>query len=186
MPKDANELDCMAQAIVLQLDLLGFGLDYAHHGMAGNCYDNVGNVVPYSKCWPHTDQRKPERAMKRMFDILARLASMLYQKKFIIVGASKEYVLPDQLLGEVISYMHTVLSNPQLSRAFSKEQLKTLDCLLQEFERLSCQIPFEDESASNEELVLKNQYWIDVRNLASVFLERSGFDLKEWEKNNCN
>ncbi len=51
--------------------------------------------------------------MKRIFDLLARLASLLYQKKFIVGGAVDEYVLPVQLLDEVIAYMNTMLSNPQ-------------------------------------------------------------------------
>jgi hypothetical protein len=124
--------------------------------------------------------------MKRIFDILARLASLLYQQKFIIDGTKDEYVLPDQLLGEVISYMHTMFSNPQLSGAISNEQLDSLAGLLQELERLSCKVPFEDESVSNKDLVLQNQYWIDIRNLASGFLERNGFDLPGWEKTNCS
>lgn len=124
--------------------------------------------------------------MNRIFDTLARLASLLYQQRFIIGGTRDEYVLPDQLLGEVISYMNTMLSNSRLTRAFNEKQLEKLTDLLQELERLSGQVPFDDESISNEELILRNQYWIDVRNLASGFLEKNGFDLKEWEKNNCN
>ena len=124
--------------------------------------------------------------MKRISDILARLASLLYQQKFIIGGTRDKYVLPDQLLGEVISYMNTMLSNPNLSGALNEKQREELASLLHDLERLSCLIPFDDESVSNEELVLRNQCWIDVRNLASAFLNKGGFDLKEWEKNNCS
>lgn len=124
--------------------------------------------------------------MKRIFDILARLASLLYQKKFIVSGARDEYVLPDQLLDEVIAYMNTTLSNPKLSGSFHDKQLEELADLLQELKRLSGQIPFNDELVTNEELVLRNQYWIDVRNLVSEFLRKSEFDLKAWEKINCS
>ena len=123
--------------------------------------------------------------MKRIFDMLARLASLLYQQKFIIDGARDEYVLPDQLLSEVISYMNTMLSNQKLSGAFNEKQLKELFDLLQELERLSGQVPFDDETVSNEELILRNKYWIDVRSLASIYLKKNGFDLKNWEIGNC-
>lgn len=123
--------------------------------------------------------------MNRIFDMLARLASLLYQQQFIIAGTRDEYVLPDQLLSEVISYINTMLSNSKFSRTLTENQLEELAGMLHNFERLSSQIPFDDESVSNEELVLQNQYWIDARKLAFGFLENSGFDIKKWEKNNC-
>ncbi len=124
--------------------------------------------------------------MNRVFDILSRLASLLYQRKYIICGTIDEYVLPDQLLDEAIAYINTMLSNPRLSECFQEKQLKELIDLVQNLELLFGQIPFEDESVSNEELVLSNQCWIDARNLAAEFLNKRGYDLKAWEKDNCS
>ena len=109
--------------------------------------------------------------MKLIEKVLAPLASLKVQERYIVQGDGDNYLLPEELLERAINFLFEQqgvrYENIELLKRL-KENIKTIH------------IP---ESLSNQDLVYKFQPWLEIRENARSVLEKTGFDLEEWEKN---
>ena len=109
--------------------------------------------------------------MKLIEKVLAPLASLKVQERYIVHGDEDNYLLPEDLLERAINF----LFEQQGVRYESTDLLKRL--------KENIKIINIPESLSNQELVYKFQPWLEIRENARSVLEKTGFDLEEWEKN---
>ena len=102
--------------------------------------------------------------MKRTEKLLAPLASLKAQEKYIISGTKDNYYLPEELLEQALE-------------ALEKEEETEVSTRLKELIKV-----FEfPESYSARNLVLENEAWKNIRELTNTFLSSRNFDLNSWE-----
>jgi len=103
--------------------------------------------------------------MKRIEKIIAPLASIEAQEKYII-GANKDnYYLPEELLeqaGTVLSIKNGSTIETELKKAIEKFRFQ--------------------EPYSARELVYSHKSWLKIRELSIALLKELNFNLSEWEK----
>lgn len=109
--------------------------------------------------------------MKLIEKVLAPLASLKVQERYIVHGDENNYLLPEELLERAINFLFEQqeirYENTDLMKRL-KENIKSIE------------IP---ESISNQDLVHIFQPWIEIRENARSVLGKTGFDLEAWEKN---
>jgi hypothetical protein len=109
--------------------------------------------------------------MKLIYKVLAPLASLTLQERYIVNGYRDNYLLPEELLNSAINFFFEQRGVPYENTASLDEFKKSIQ---------NCDIP---ETISRHELVHKYTPWIRVREKARVCLNELGFDLEKWEKN---
>lgn len=112
---------------------------------------------------------------------LRRLASITYQRKYIIGGTKDEYVLPDELLETTEDLVKLILSKPTSSEYFSERELSCLVAMQAILKHEGDKLPF-DGSVSNEDLIENDTAWAAIRSTAQQCLRLFGLDLADWEK----
>ena len=109
--------------------------------------------------------------MKLLENVLAPLASLKVQERYIVHGDEDNYLLPEELLERAINFLFEQqdirYGKSDLMRRL-KENIKSIE------------IP---ESLSNQDLVHNFRPWMEIRENARSILEKMGFDLEAWEKN---
>jgi hypothetical protein len=102
--------------------------------------------------------------------ILAPLASLKEQEKYIVHGTKDEYLLPEELLERAWNLLaeRTDIALP------ASENLAHLRAAVE-----VCDVP---EEVSNEQLVRQYEPWLEVRARAKAYLEEIGFDLEAYER----
>ena len=109
--------------------------------------------------------------MKLIEKFLAPLASLKVQERYIVYGDKNNYLLPEDLLERAINFLFEQqgdkYENTDLMKKI-KENIKRIE------------IP---ESLSNHDLVYKFKPWIVIRENSRLILEKTGFNLEEWEEN---
>jgi hypothetical protein len=118
----------------------------------------------------------------RIQEALCGLASVAYQTKYIIPGTSEEYVLPEELLDSACSIIETTLKSKILIKSLKGDEARELSILLTTLRGLQGDIPLDDPTVSNYDLILTNPSWLKARNLAQEALEVLGCNLADWER----
>jgi hypothetical protein len=109
------------------------------------------------------------------------MASAAYQTKYVVHGTVDGYVLPDELLDSACSSIETALGSKVLRGSLTETEATELAVILSRLRELEKQIPFNQPSVSNSEL-LENPFWQDARDLARKGLGVMGSDLEECER----
>jgi len=104
--------------------------------------------------------------MKRTEIILAPLASLKAQEKYIIHGTKDNYYLPEELLESALEAIEKEEEN---------EIIANLKVLIKNFE-----FP---KSYSAHKLVLENKAWGNIREATADFLRGREFNIDAWEDN---
>jgi len=104
--------------------------------------------------------------MKRTEKLLAPLASLKAQEKYIIGASKDEYYVPDELLEQASSSL--ILEDQTGSVKYLKKKIDDL--------------VFPGRYSAHE-LVHECQPWVELREVTKAYLKEIGFDLKEWEEN---
>jgi hypothetical protein len=112
---------------------------------------------------------------------LRPLASIAYQRRYIVGGTKDEYVLPDELLESAYSSIQPILTRPEVSSTFSEAELSCILKMLRCLDREGDKLP-SDGSISNEDLVENNAAWAAIRSTAQQCLNVLGVNLSEWEE----
>lgn len=107
--------------------------------------------------------------MKRLHEVLAPLASLAVQEKYIVNGKTDEYLLPEELLNIAINVLFE-------QKGIMLPESKTLDEVKEAIR--ACDVPGE---MSGPEIVLGYKPWIKVREASEKFLSEAGFNLEAWE-----
>jgi hypothetical protein len=102
--------------------------------------------------------------MKSTQKIIARLASLRAQDRYIVNATKDHYYLPEELIDVAIS---------ALQREKDNQQVRILMKHLR-----SISVP---ESISSKDLVYSYAPWTELRKLAALYLEEQHFDLAAWE-----
>lgn len=118
----------------------------------------------------------------RIQEALCGLASLAYQTRYVIYGTSEEYVLPEELLDSARSIIETTLKSKILIKSLNSDEARELSRLLTTLRGLQNDIPLNDPSVSNYDLILKNPSWLEARHLAEKALKVLGCDLTDWER----
>lgn len=114
--------------------------------------------------------------MKKLLSSLATIASVEYQKKYIINGTKDEYLLPEDIFEEAVGSLRVVLGNEILNQKYSLEQKQKMQNLFELMKELGPKIPFNDEKVSNEDLVLRNNHWVRIRSEVILLLHELGVE----------
>ena len=104
--------------------------------------------------------------MIRTQKIIAPLASLKAQERYIVHATADEYYLPDELLEQTLSALEMESNSVHVKKL--KEQINNFSF---------------PEPYLPQELVHKYKPWIYIRELAIAYLKEVGFDLKQWEEN---
>jgi hypothetical protein len=104
--------------------------------------------------------------MRRIEKVLAPLASLRVQRRYIVEGTKDEYLVPEEMLNSALSE----LSHQQLT-----PELASVHRALQ-----ACDPP---SHLSASQLVYEYAPWLQVRESAYSYLKAKGFDLEAWEGN---
>lgn len=108
--------------------------------------------------------------MKLIEKTLAPLASLKVQERYIVHGDKDNYLLPEDLLERAINFFE--------QQGVKYENMDLMKKLKENIKRIK--IP---ESLSNHDLVYKFKPWIVIRENSRLMLEKTGFNLEEWEEN---
>ncbi|MDB4977971.1 MAG: hypothetical protein JWM56_157 [Candidatus Peribacteria bacterium] len=112
---------------------------------------------------------------------LAPLASIAYQRRYIIHGDIKGYIIPWELLEDAINALNITLSDKKYQQRYSSEELSCLASMLATIK--NC--PYTQD-VPLEELVERHKGWAAVRSQAQECLQIMNFDLVAWEKENID
>lgn len=124
--------------------------------------------------------------MNKIYECLAKLASINYQIRFIINGTIDNYVLPEELIEDFISRTNTILNNQIMTGGFSHKTLQDLNEINLEIKKFSKSIGFNNSDVSNKEIIFTNSNWNKIREISNDFLKKNNFDLDLWENKNIN
>ena len=109
--------------------------------------------------------------MKLIHKVLAPLASLEAQNRYIVKGTKDNYLLLEDLLNAAIN----TLFEQQAVKFDETGALKELKEAIR-----ACDIP---EGMSNSDIILGYKPWIKVRETSKKYLLEIGFDLRAWEIN---
>jgi hypothetical protein len=118
----------------------------------------------------------------RIQEALCELASVAYQSKYVIHGTVEEYVLPEELIDCACSIIETTLKSKSLIKSLNSEEVRELFRLVTTLRGLQKDIPLNDPTVSNYELIQSNPSWLKARNLAQKALDVLGCNLADWER----
>lgn len=116
-----------------------------------------------------------------LLKVITPLASLKYQRRYIVHGDRDEYVLIEELIDSAIGTITTVLKNTRFSQSLSQEQLESIKLLFEKLEENSEQIPINDTSVSTEEVVERSVGLSVIRDQAVQCLRVFDYDLSSWE-----
>jgi len=108
--------------------------------------------------------------MKLLHKVLAPLASLEVQNRYIINGTKDNYLLPEDLLNSAIN----VLLEQQALKFEETEMLSELKEAIR-----CCNIP---DNLLGSDVVFRYKPWAKVREVSQKYLLEIGFDLQTWEK----
>jgi hypothetical protein len=113
---------------------------------------------------------KRRDSMDLICTILAPLASVKEQEKYIVHGTKDAYLLPEELLERA---WNLLAERKDIALPASKHLAPLRDAVD------ACDVP---EEVSNEQLVRSYEPWLKVRALAQACLKEMGFDLEAYER----
>lgn len=119
---------------------------------------------------------------QRVEQIICRLASISYQRKYIVAGTKAEYVLPEELVEEATSLLKIVISNPAFSASFSIRELQCFTDMVKCFDEESSNLFSEIGRSLNKDLIENNESWSNIRETAKRCLEVLNADLNHCEQ----
>lgn len=108
--------------------------------------------------------------MKLLHKVLAPLASLEVQNRYIVKGTKDNYLLPEDLLNSVINVLFE-------QQALKFEETETLGELKEAIR--CCDIP---DNLSGSDVVFRYKPWAKVRKASQKYLLETGFDFQTWEK----
>lgn len=107
--------------------------------------------------------------MNRIQKVLAPIASLAVQDKYIVNGTKDEYLLPEELLSIAINVLFE-------QKGIMVPKSKTLEEVKEAIS--ACEVP---EGISGPDIVMAHKPWIKAREISGKYLAEIGFDLKAWE-----
>jgi hypothetical protein len=113
---------------------------------------------------------------------LAPLASVEFQRKYIVGATKDEYVLPEDILETIASCLHRLLELNYGQNEFSAQEIGLIGEFRAMLNSLDIGSALKDASISNRELVEHNRAWIALREKAGSCLAAMGFGISEWER----
>jgi hypothetical protein len=129
-----------------------------------------------------TNEMPVEAFRQRLLGDLAPMASLAYQRRYIVHGDVHSYRLPDELLDLLHNGLTQFRSRPEYHSAFSIPQFAALGQLL----TILDEFPTYIDDVSNEELVERHPAWMAIRDQSVICLRLLGFDLAQWDANEIN
>jgi hypothetical protein len=109
---------------------------------------------------------------------LGSLASIDYQRRFIVRATKDGFILPDELLDSATNAAEVTLAQPILSQAYDSTELAAIRYFLQVAREAARTIPYDLPS---EDLIENNSGWNTIRTAAQTCLDALGLkvSLKE-------
>ncbi|MBD3617970.1 MAG: hypothetical protein HUJ28_00645 [Chromatiales bacterium] len=109
--------------------------------------------------------------MKLIHKVLAPMASLKIQERYVIDGTKEEYLLPEELLNSAKNILFE-------QKGIVLEENEILSDLKKAIRAI--EIPDE---ITGDELVRNYEPWRRIRELSKDYLVKDGFDLEGWERN---
>ena len=131
-----------------------------------------------------------ETGYSNLIETLAYLASEKAQERYIVGGTKEEYIVPDDLLEDLITqveffkFRNESLRMERLRSKLGEDGLKKLESLLAYIDEHETFL----ERYTNQdlaELVRSDVVWLDIRYRAAQILGRVQFDMEAWESKNA-
>lgn len=122
------------------------------------------------------------------FNKLAFIASYNIQNRYIINGTKDRYLLPEELIDELYHCLKLIFGEvkrrkvPTSEESFSDNEKHHLFIFFKIFKEEFDNLPLDDVSVSNKELIEECYSWKRIREAARECLEKLNFDLINWEK----
>lgn len=115
--------------------------------------------------------------MNILYKPLARLASIEYQKKYIVNATKEKYVMAEDVFEDAASALNLVINQDRYHKYFSAQQLTDLQEFYSLMKQIGPKIPWDDENMTAEEFVLREVNWARVRNESLLCLNKLGVDV---------
>ena len=109
----------------------------------------------------------------RALDLLAALASVEIQRRYIVEASKANYLDPEQIVNNAFQF----INDPQLGDVGSLDSVGNLGLILKE---VSPKIAFDDFWFCTKTLVERNEEWDQMRSAARRVLMEIGADLHAW------
>lgn len=106
--------------------------------------------------------------MKARIVPIRQLASRELQERYIVNGTADEYLLPDELVGDALTFVERIESQ-KIGSSFTprlRELMVQLGTALK-----AAEPAVYNDTITNEELVARNPEWAAVRDAAMHFVE---------------
>jgi hypothetical protein len=114
-------------------------------------------------------------------DRLARLASLKLQRRYYVHAVKDSYILPAEMLDDVVDLPEEILREMESSGSVSSEQRLALLGLAEAIREHASQVPLDD-SISKDDLIERNPSWLAIREAAGRCVKALGVDLQQWER----
>ncbi|OAI56790.1 hypothetical protein AYO49_03615 [Verrucomicrobiaceae bacterium SCGC AG-212-N21] len=129
-----------------------------------------------------TDESPATAFRQRLIAQLSPMASLAYQRRYIVHGDAHSYALADELLDTLHHTLAQFRAQPEFHALFSLPQFAALDQLRVLLDEFSTDI----DSIPNDELVERHAGWRAIREQSAICLALLGFDLDSWQANELN
>ena len=102
----------------------------------------------------------------RWLAVLDRLASLDFQRRFIIKGTPDEFAVPEEVVDDAISVAESTLANMRVSESLDFGLADLMRDFIANAKPHAAAIDFSDLSVTNSELIEFNANWAALRQLA--------------------
>ena len=114
----------------------------------------------------------------RLIKALARLASEPYQDAYLVNGTSDEYILPEDLVEDVVS-LYFLSGKSQYKHLFTDKQQKEMKELLKAIRALGDDFWDFPEFSDAASLVHENLLWKDLRSRSVDCLKSLNYNIDD-------
>ena len=119
---------------------------------------------------------------EKICKVLSPLASVVYQRRYIIGSTKDNYIIPSEVLESIYSVLNKFENRPEFTTDMSEAEKRSVNEFRRFFKNMAPRAPSDDVAVTNEELVEHNPTWVGLRDAAKKCLDEMGFDLAAWEK----
>lgn len=113
---------------------------------------------------------------------LAPLASLPYQRRFIVDATHGEYVLPEELVDSAISIVDTVAGSSTLRRGLTQDEVAALELFRKRIEDIQQRFSSINWAVNWSDVIERDEAWSAMRCEAARCLEQLGVSLAVWER----
>lgn len=106
----------------------------------------------------------------RLIELLQDLASIDFQRKYIVNGTKDEYLLPQDLLSDIENATGDHLQREPYRKNLSKAECELLEKLYSELQKPELHKAIHSDHVTNAELIEENPYWARIRDVAKEIL----------------